>query len=279
MLFPKISIVTPSFNQSQFIEANIRSVLSQNYYNVEHIVIDGGSTDGTSDVLKKYSHLHWISEPDRGQSHALNKGFKMATGEIIGWLNSDDTYCPNVFQLVASKFEDREAMVVYGDGFEVDEGGRVSRPLYSVGVSPEVLIRYWKWRYEFVQPAFFFRYNVFKEVGYLDEGLFYAMDCDFFIRLGKRYKLHHFEKPIANFRLHAKSKTGKHFLKFLPDYIWEMHKVSYRCWGKPSTLKYYSYLFSFLTAVGYSVIKNLFFSPTSKSRAAVKRLIRKSNGG
>lgn len=278
MLFPKISIVTPSFNQSQFIEANIRSVLSQNYSNVEHIVIDGGSTDGTSDVLKKYSHLHWISEPDRGQSHALNKGFKMATGEIIGWLNSDDTYCPNVFQLVANKFEDREAMVVYGDGFEVDENGRMTHPLYSVGVSPEILIRYWKWRYEFVQPAFFFRYNVFKEVGYLDESLFYAMDCDFFIRLGKRYKLHHIEKPIANFRLHSKSKTGKHFLKFLPDYIWEMHKVSYRHWGKPSTLKYYSYLFSFLTAIVYSFLKNLFFSPTSKSRAAVKRLIRKSNG-
>ncbi|MDI6765253.1 MAG: glycosyltransferase family 2 protein [Bacteroidota bacterium] len=271
MYFPKISIVTPSFNQAQFIEANIQSVVSQKYSDVEHIIIDGGSTDGTLDVLKKYNHLHWISEPDRGQSHGLNKGFKMAAGEIIGWLNSDDTFCPNVFQLVASKFEDRDVMVVYGDGFEVDENDKIIRPLYSLGASPEVLIRYWKWKYEFVQPAFFFRRNVFDEIGYLDERLYYAMDCDFFIRLGKRYKLCHVEKPIANFRLYPESKTGKHFLKFLPDYIWEMHKVSYRYWGKPSSLKYYSYLFSFLTAIGYSFLKNLFFSPTSKSRAAIKR--------
>ena len=278
MYCPKISIITPSFNQAQFIEENIKSVLSQNYPNIEHIIIDGGSTDGTLEILKKYRHLLYISEQDKGQSQALNKGFKMATGEIIGWLNSDDTYCPEIFQIVAEKFGDKEVMVICGDGFEIDENGKIIRALYSIGTSQEDLIKYWKWRYQFVQPAFFFRKNVFDKVGYIDESLYYAMDCDFFIRLGKMYQFHRIEKPLANYRLHPKSKTGKHFLKFIPDYIWEMHKVSHRYWGKPTSLNYYSYLFSFLTAIVYSFFKNLFFSPTSKSRAALKRFLGKSYG-
>ena len=96
---PKISIVTPSYNSAKFIEDCIQSVLKQNYPNFEHIVIDGGSTDGTVEILKQYPHLKWISEPDEGQSDALNKGFKMAEGDILGWLNADDVYLKNVFQL------------------------------------------------------------------------------------------------------------------------------------------------------------------------------------
>src|SRR6058998_2090201 len=92
---PGFSIITPSFNQARFLEENIQSVLTQAGVSVEHIVVDGGSTDGTVEILKSYPHLRWISEPDRGQSHALNKGFRMATGEILGWLNADDSYEPS----------------------------------------------------------------------------------------------------------------------------------------------------------------------------------------
>ncbi len=99
--YPKISIVTPSYNSAEFIEDCIQSVLKQNYPNFEHIIIDGGSTDGTVEILKKYPHLKWISEPDEGQSDALNKGFKKAEGDIIGWLNSDDVYLPGTFNKVA----------------------------------------------------------------------------------------------------------------------------------------------------------------------------------
>jgi len=102
---PKITIVTPSFNQGNFIDENIQSVLTQNYPNFEHIIIDGGSIDGTVDILKKYSHLKWVSEPDRGQASALNKGFRMATGDVIGWLNSDDSYLPGTFEVVARAFD------------------------------------------------------------------------------------------------------------------------------------------------------------------------------
>jgi len=273
MPLPKISIITPSFNQARFIDANIQSVLLQEYPNVEHIIIDGGSTDGTIKILEKYSHLHWISEKDRGQSHALNKGFKMATGDIIGWLNSDDTYCPNIFQVVAEQFGGENVKVICGDGYEMDEDGNVTRPLYSRGVSSEILVRYWKWKYEYIQPAFFFHRDVFNGVGFLDENLYYTMDYDFFIRLGKQYEFHYLPQPLANYRLYVGSKTGRNFLKFIPDYMWEMQKVSHRYWGKPYRIKYYEYLFSFIGALFYSIVKNLFFSPTSKSRNLLKRKI------
>lgn len=101
----KISIVTPSYNQGQFIEQTIKSVLNQDYKNYEHIIIDGGSTDNTIDILKKYKHLIWISEKDAGQSNAINKGFSMAKGEIFAWLNSDDYYEENIFKSIATYFK------------------------------------------------------------------------------------------------------------------------------------------------------------------------------
>lgn len=100
----KISIITPSFNQGKFIEKNIKSIFDQNYPNFEHIIVDGGSTDDTVEILKKYSHLKWVSEPDEGQADALNKGLKMASGDIIGWLNSDDYYLPNAFNIVSETY-------------------------------------------------------------------------------------------------------------------------------------------------------------------------------
>ncbi|MBI5020661.1 MAG: glycosyltransferase [Ignavibacteriales bacterium] len=271
MPLPKISIITPSFNQARFIDANIQSVLNQQYPNVEHIIIDGGSTDGTVDVLKKYPHLRWISKKDRGQSDALNKGFKLAAGDIIGWLNSDDTYCPYIFPIVADYFKNEDVKVICGDGYEIDSSGIVIKQMYSRSASPDILIKYWKWKLEFIQPAFFFRREVFDKVGFLDEDLYFTMDFDFFIRLGQRYKFHYCQIPFANFRLYTESKTGKNYRKIIPDYIWEMQKVSHRYWGKPYQIKYYEYLFSFIGALFYSVVKNLFFSPTSKSRALIKR--------
>jgi len=120
--FPFISIVTPSFNQGAYIEENIKSVLRQNYPNFEHIIIDGSSTDGTIDILKKYDHLIWVSERDKGQSEAINKGFKTANGEIIGWLNSDDCYEPDAFSTIVrelNKAEDK--YIVFGDCNLIDK--------------------------------------------------------------------------------------------------------------------------------------------------------------
>jgi len=274
MSLPIISIITPSLNQAAFIEENIKSVLQQNYPNVEHIIVDGGSTDGTIDILKKYTHLHWFSETDRGQSDALNKGFHMAKGEIIGWLNSDDTYCPNIFNLIANQFASGKVRVVCGDGFEIDENSCVTSNLYSRHTKPEELIKYWKWKYEFVQPAFFFHRSVFSEIGYLDECLHYAMDYDFFIRLSNRFAIKYIPQPFANLRLYSESKTGRNIKKIVPAYIHEMHKVSRRYWGMPTQMKYYFNLSSFVGAVIFSIGKNILFTPTSKSRAALMRIFK-----
>jgi glycosyltransferase involved in cell wall biosynthesis len=122
----KISVITPSLNQGKYIEECILSVLNQGYDNFDHIIIDGGSTDNTLTVLRKYKHLIWVSEPDEGQSDAINKGFKMASGEIIGWLNADDRYLPGTFHSVAeymSRWPDVD--LIYGDYRWIDAEGRV----------------------------------------------------------------------------------------------------------------------------------------------------------
>ncbi len=273
MPLPKISIVTPSYNQASFIEENIRSVLQQNYPSVEHIVIDGGSNDTTLEILKKYSHLHWISEADRGQSHALNKGFHMATGEIIGWINSDDGYCPNIFRDVAKIFDDPNVIVVYGDGVEIDETGRTLRTITPRGISDKEFIRYWWWRYDYIQAAFFFRREVFERVGYLDEDLYYTMDHEFFIRLLQRYSFTYVPKQLAYYRLHKDSKTGIATQPIIPKSIWELHRVSLRYWGSPVQLQYYINLFSFIGGLLLSFLKNIFFVRGSKMRLSMKRLI------
>ena len=263
---PKFSIITPSMNQARFLEENILSVLAQQYPDVEHIIIDGGSTDATLDILKKYPHLRWVSEPDRGQSHALNKGFKMATGGIVGWLNADDTYCPNALTLVASAFERTGVMVVYGDGNEMDERGRVQRVRKTRGISSDSFIKYWKWKYEYTQPAVFFRKDVFDSVGFLDERLYYVMDHEFFIRLSLHYEFHYIPAVLASFRLHDESKTGQVYKKLLPDSVWELHRVSRRFWGKPSEGKYYAYMLSFAGGLVCSFFKNIFLVKGSKLR-------------
>ena len=126
--YPKISIVTPSYNQGRFIEDSIQSVLNQNYPNFEHIIIDNCSTDGTLEILKKYPHLDWISESDRGQSHGLNKGFHRSRGEWILWLNADDYCLPGVFEKVSYTFSDYpEFDVIYGEAIFVDKFGNPIR--------------------------------------------------------------------------------------------------------------------------------------------------------
>ena len=124
-VWPKISIITPSFNQGEYIEETIRSVLLQNYPNIEYIVIDGGSTDNTCEILKKYDPWikYWHSEKDGGQGNALNQGFSVATGKILGWINSDDLYLPDCFKKIARCIVERKAEFVYGDSITIDEGG------------------------------------------------------------------------------------------------------------------------------------------------------------
>jgi glycosyltransferase involved in cell wall biosynthesis len=210
---PSISIVTPSLNQAAFIAEALRSVNLQSYENCEHLVIDGMSTDGTIDLLRNVMpneakhRMLWTSEPDSGQSEALNKGFRKTTGEIVGWLNADDRYRPNCFQQVVRAFaENPEVDVIYGDYLVIDECGKALRIRREIEFSAFILLYH---RVLYIPTtATFFRRRIFEEENWLDERLQYAMDLDFFVRLSRRgYRFRHVPNILADFRLHPKSKS------------------------------------------------------------------------
>jgi len=206
----KISILTPSYNQGKYIEENILSVLNQNYPNFEHIIIDGGSTDNTVEILKKYPHLKWVSEPDQGQADALNKGLKMATGEIIGWINSDDYYLDNVFFDVNSIFsKNHDVKWIIGNivrYFEIIDKFFFERsPLihYERLISNPNIVR---------QQAAFFKREILLSVGGLNKDFFCVMDYDLWLRLSKISSPLMIDKNWAVFRIHPYQKsTYKYF--------------------------------------------------------------------
>jgi len=209
------SIVTPSFNQAPYIDEALQSVRRQNWSNLEHLVMDGGSNDGTVAVLRGYSgrsdwsHLRWCSEPDRGQAHALNKGFAIACGDIIGWLNSDDRYLPLCFERVASAFERHpEVDVIYGDYRYIDEAGSPQQVRREIEFSRFVLLYH---RVLYIPTtSTFFRRRVFENGQFLDERLDFALDAEFFIRLAKNgFRFHHLRTVLADFRFQPNSKTCK----------------------------------------------------------------------
>ena len=185
----KISVITPSFNQGKFIEQTIQSVLNQNFPNFEHIIVDGGSTDGTIEILKKYPHLKWISEKDKGQSDALNKGFRLATGEIIAWINSDDWYEPDTFFAIGKFFEENQYKnIVMGDCNLVDENGKIFDRVINYERGFEELKNYRVSRSIPTQPAIFFKKKLLEEFGMLDIHLKYVMDYDLWMRFAKNRK-------------------------------------------------------------------------------------------
>ena len=212
-MLPKISIVTPSLNQGQFIERTIISVLIQDYPNIEYIVMDGGSTDNTQEILKKYDdRLIWKSEPDTGQSNAINTGFKIATGEIISWINSDDFYDKNTFFFVAQHFlKCRKCSLLYGNLTHVDMNGQFMAYYSGPNLDINKLIHIDP--HGIRQPATFFRRSALMESGLLDENLFSVMDYDLFIRLGRIDPFCFINKNLAFYRFHENAKSIRMDLK------------------------------------------------------------------
>jgi glycosyltransferase involved in cell wall biosynthesis len=205
MEFIKISIVTPSFNQASFIEEAIKSVVAQNYPNFEHIIVDNCSTDGTLEILKKYPHLKFISEPDKGQSDALNKGFKKATGDVIGWLNADDYYYPDTFTKVNKQFINGKVDAIYANIRFINAQGQLIRNLRS-----HIPVKWMGYFLTFIQStSFFFRRKIVEDNNFLDESLYQCMDRDFFVRLlYKGYKFKFVNRYFAAFRWHETNKSS-----------------------------------------------------------------------
>jgi hypothetical protein len=204
---PLVTVVTPSLNQGSFIRATIESVLSQDYPNIEYIIMDGGSTDATASIAREYSsRLTWISERDHGQSDAINKGFRRARGDVVAWLNSDDMLLSGaVTHAVGGLVNHLDAGAVYGEGYLIDREGNVTRRFpYS---QPFDLWRLAHLSDYILQQTVFFRRSVFDEVGFVREDLHYAMDWELLIRIGKRYPLVFLPQFLGCLREYPEAKS------------------------------------------------------------------------
>jgi glycosyltransferase involved in cell wall biosynthesis len=211
LTLPRISIVTPSFNQGPFLERTIRSVLDENYPDLEYIIIDGGSTDESVDIIRRYErHLaHWVSEPDAGQSNAINKGLRHATGTILAWVNSDDCYLPGVFQTIAETARTHpDAGVYVGASEVVDTAGvliRHQKP--PAAISLETMYQ-WMRGADFMQPSCFFRDTAWRSVAPLDETIHIAFDVDLWMRMAKAGQAFvTIDRALSQALVHPEAKT------------------------------------------------------------------------
>jgi glycosyltransferase involved in cell wall biosynthesis len=235
---PLVSIVTPSFNQARFLEATIRSVLEQDYPRLEYILVDGGSTDGSLEIIKKYAGrlAWWVSEKDQGQTDAINKGFARAKGQVFAWLNSDDTYEPGALRAAAGYLQAHpELGLAYGDANFIDEAGRV---IGRFAAAQTDLRRLRRGYVHIPQQAAFFRGDLWRSLGPLDPSFYFAMDYDLWVRLAGRSQIRYVPQTWANFRLHSAGKTLAADERCWP----EMLRVHYRDGGgplAPIVAKYY----------------------------------------
>ena len=205
--YPKISIVTPSYNQAQFLERTILSVLNQNYPNLEYIIIDGGSTDGSVEIIKKYEKYlsYWVSEKDRGQSHALNKGFEKANGKIFAYLNSDDLYLPNVLKIISKYFNQNEWDIIYGHSYVIDASDNINN--LSVAL-PFRLKEYFFGVFSIPQQSSFWKPEVFYKTKGFNIENHTCMDGEFYVKaatLGFKFKPINY--VLSCFRIHKDSIT------------------------------------------------------------------------
>lgn len=225
---PLVSIVTPSFNQAPYLEKTVKSVLEQDYPRIEYIIMDGGSTDGSREIIRRYEDrlAWWVSEEDRGQTDAINKGFARAQGAILAWINSDDTYNPGAIGAAVKYLAELPTVaLVYSACNYIDENGRI------LGRFPAAQTDYRRLRRGYVhipQQTMFFRAKYWRELGPLDPSFYFAMDYDLWTRIAAHAPFKYFpEETWANFRLHTSGKTLT-----ADDRCWpEMLRVHYRDGG------------------------------------------------
>ena len=222
-----ISIVTPSYNQAPYLEETIQSVLSQDYPNIEFLIVDGGSTDGSINIIRNYEDrlAGWVSERDRGQTDAINKGFGRAKGDVLAWINSDDTYEPGAVTAAVQYLQEHpEAGMVYGDCNYIDESGRV---IGRFGAAQTDYRRLRRGYTHIPQQTMFLRAGLWQQVGPLDPSFYFAMDYDLWTRIAARTQIKYVPQTWANFRIHTSGKT-----MLADERCWpEMIRVHYRDGG------------------------------------------------
>lgn len=240
MPLPTVSVVTPSFNQVEFLERAMRSVLSQNYADIEYIVLDGGSSDGSVDIIRRYSDSisYWRSHEDEGQAAAISQGLELASGDVVTWLNSDDVYMPGTLAHVVELFgRNPDVGVVVGNSNFIDTDDAVVGHYRAVDASFNRLIRYWK-GWPIPQPSTFFRRDAYIAAGGLDTSLTYVLDLDLFLRLSGVTEVMFTDRVLSGYRFHSQSKTGEwKNQRFL---FWrEARRVTRKYWGTPSRPRYW----------------------------------------
>jgi glycosyltransferase involved in cell wall biosynthesis len=267
--YPKISIVTPSYNQGQFIEETIRSVLLQGYPNLEYIIIDGGSTDNSVEIIKKYEPwlAYWVSEPDRGQSHAINKGWEKSTGDYLAWMNSDDLYLPYAVHQMIKVINNYNYDFIYSSSYYIGtslEKSSVIEAHKTRDFKLKNLLKFFNGvQYIIPSQSVFISKETLKKVGLLNENLNYCMDLDLFARIILT-KPHAYigSKPISFFRNHDRSKTSQQNQAMRNESIKIAQKyasfLTMKDWQEISNLMLYSqYFIEYSTGFRNATIKNL----------------------
>ena len=229
---PLISVITPSFNQARYIAETIESVLTQDYPHLEYIVIDGGSSDGSQEIIRRYDSrlAYWISEPDRGQPHAINKGLARCSGDLVAWLNSDDVYLPGALRAVGEAYAANPGHIIAGAVINRwEDSGREKVILQRLEMRR--MLRFWAKEWSWHQPGIFFPRGALEKAGALDETMHYCMDYDLVLRLLPQCQVFTFDEPLVRFRIHDSAKGGgDNFDEFLAG--WSI--VSKRHWAESS---------------------------------------------